>query len=102
MPHRSCFYTESLPGAISIARWFLSWWLLDIGTGAVLVAEDDRGNDPVPANASRNCQMGWCDLCDGTRHASDTPTAPPCTHHCHTAIEATAGGQPETEAGDEH
>ncbi len=81
---------------------WLDLWLLDIGVGAVVIAEDDIGGDPIPTDASISCQMGWCDLCDGTRHAGDTPTAPPCTHRCHTAIEATAGGQPGTGAGDEH
>ena len=73
---------------------WLDLWLLDVGVGAVVIAEDDITGDPIPTDASIACQMGWCDLCDGTRHAGDTPTAPPCTHRCHTAIDATAGGQP--------
>ena len=84
---------------------WLDWWLLDIGTGAVLVAEDDRDNDPVPANASRNCQMGWCDLCDGTRQAATPTTTRPCTHTCHRATTAVAAAatppQSGTESGDE-
>jgi len=67
---------------------WLDWWLLDIGTGAVLIAEDDRDNDPIPADTSRSCQMGWCDLCDGTRPVGKPPTAQACTHTCHAATTA--------------
>ena len=61
---------------------WLDLWLLDIGVGAVVIAEDDIAGDPIPTDASIACQMGWCDLCDGTRHAGDTPTAvhPPLPH----------------------
>ncbi len=81
---------------------WLDLWLLDIGTGAVVIAEDDSRNDPIPTDASIDCQMGWCDLCDGTRPAGDTPTPPACTHRCHTATAPAAGGQPGTEAADVH
>lgn len=65
---------------------WLDLWLLDLGTGAVVIAEDDSRNDPIPADASIDCRMGWCDLCKGTRHTTDTAQAPqPCTHGCHTA-----------------
>ena len=65
---------------------WLDLWLLDIGTGAVVIAEDDSRNDPVPAQASHPCQMGWCDLCDGTRRAGTPPADQDCIHTCHTAI----------------
>ena len=80
----------------------LGWWdlwLLDIGTGAVVLAEDDSANDPVPAQASHSCQMGWCDLCDGTRRAASPPTTLVCTHTCHVATPPVGGSQPETQAG---
>ncbi len=64
---------------------WLDLWLLDIGTGAVVIAEDDIGDDPVPTHASIDCQMGWCDLCDGTRSAGQAPVTQPCTHSCHGA-----------------
>ncbi len=67
----------------------LGWWdlwLLDIGTGAVVIADEDRVNDPVPAQASRSCQMGWCDRCDGTRRAGTPSAALACTHTCHTRV----------------
>jgi hypothetical protein len=81
---------------------WLDLWLLDIGTGAVVIAEDDSHNDPIPTNASNNCQMGWCDRCDGTRPAANANTGHPCGHRCHTATAATADGQPRTDADDEH
>jgi hypothetical protein len=63
---------------------WLDWWLLDIGIGAVVIADDDRTGDPIPADASHNCQMGWCDLCDGTRRLRGTPPCTgACTHACH-------------------
>ncbi len=80
---------------------WLDLWLLDIGTGAVVIVEDDIGNDPIPTDASIDCQMGWCDLCDGTYHTGDPDTAQPCTHRCHTAnatIPAEGGANPGTEA----
>lgn len=64
---------------------WLDWWMLDVGTGVVLLAEDDIRNDPIPADASRRCQMGWCDLCDGTRTTPGGQTPQPCTHPCHQA-----------------
>jgi hypothetical protein len=63
---------------------WLDLWMVDIGTGAVVIAEDDIGNDPIPTDASGRCQMGWCDLCDGTRKTQDGPTQR-CTHYCHSA-----------------
>jgi hypothetical protein len=78
------------------AGW-LDLWLLDLGTAVVIVAEDDRGNDPIPTDASVDCQMGWCDLCPGTRPVGDAPTAQPCTHTCHTATATAGGAQPGTE-----
>jgi hypothetical protein len=68
---------------------WLDLWLLDIGIGTVVIALDDIGNDPIPADASVDCRMGWCDLCRGTRHTADAAQAPqPCTHGCHTATPA--------------
>jgi hypothetical protein len=81
---------------------WLDLWLLDTGTGAVVIAEDDSRNDPVPTDASINCQMGWCDLCDGTRKTGHPPTTQACTHTCHPAIAAATDAQPETGADDEH
>jgi hypothetical protein len=75
---------------------WLDWWMLDIGTGAVLLAEDDIHNDPIPANASRRCQMGWCDLCDGTRTTLGDPVPQPCTHACHHTNGPSAGAPDAT------
>ncbi|MEJ3741777.1 hypothetical protein WEI85_00545 [Actinomycetes bacterium KLBMP 9797] len=66
-------------------RGWLDLWLLDIGTGAVVIAEDDIRNDPIPTDASVECQMGWCDLCTGTRGIPDPPDVGTCAHHCHSA-----------------
>jgi hypothetical protein len=79
-------------------RGWLELWLLDLGTSAVLIAEDDRGNDPVPVDASRSCQMGWCDRCDGTRQVEASPAPQVCTHTCHTASSVPQAGKA---AGDE-
>lgn len=62
---------------------WLELWLLDLGAAAVIIAEDDRG-DPIPPGASRDCAMGWCHRCDGTRAAQPTPAA--YRHTCHHLI----------------
>ncbi len=81
---------------------WLDLWLLDIGTGAVVIAEDDSRDDPIPTDASFNCQMGWCDLCDGTRRSGEAATPLACTHSCHTATTTAADGQSGAEADHEH
>ena len=83
---------------------WLDLWLLDIGTGAVVIAEDDIGNDPIPTDASIDCQMGWCDLCDGTRPTGEAARQR-CTHSCHTTNTPTdvpTAVQPGAEVGDGH
>jgi len=57
----------------------------------VVIAEDDIAGDPIPTDASIDCEMGWCDLCQGTRPASDAAPQP-CTHSCHTAAADTRTG----------
>lgn len=63
---------------------WLDLWLLDIGTGAVVIAEDDIGNDPIPTDASNECRMGWCDLCAATTTIPNPASVGACAHRCHT------------------
>jgi hypothetical protein len=59
-------------------------WLLDTGTGGVIVASDFTA-DPAPAGISKACWLGWCDHCGGSvrPRASGQPRTPcacPCRH----------------------
>jgi len=85
---------------------WLDLWLLDIGVGAVVIAEDDSHNDPIPTGASHDCVMGWCDQCTGTVPTRDGATPAVCAHTCHTTAPATttaiADVRPETEHADDH
>ncbi len=69
-------------------RWSDGWghlWLLDVGTGAVVIAEDYL-TAPVPAGATTACAMGWCHRCPGsTRPAPGETRRRPCGCPCHTA-----------------
>ena len=85
---------------------WLDLWLLDIGTGAVVIAEDDSHNDPIPAGASHDCVMGWCDLCTGTMPTGEGRTPRVCVHACHLRRPGTPartdGVQPGGQADDDH
>jgi hypothetical protein len=78
---------------------WLDLWLLDIGIGAVVIANDDRDNDPIPQDASRSCQMGWCDLCDGTQPAGRSPASRACAHGCHRDADHSANSTPDNACG---
>jgi len=70
-----------------VLRWSHGWghlWLLDIGTGAVVIA-DDYITAPIPAGATKACAMGWCHRCPGSiRPAPGQTHRPPCGCSCHT------------------
>lgn len=60
------------------------WWLLDTGTGAVVVCQDDITNDPAPAQSTKACVMGWCHHCPGSMapRPGEGEQRRPCEHNC--------------------
>jgi hypothetical protein len=61
---------------------WLRFWLLDIGTGAVYIAEDHTPLPPTPRPISRACFIDWCDTCPGTAPTNTgEPAICQCTHH---------------------
>jgi hypothetical protein len=67
-------------------RYHSSWsvmWLLDIGIGAVWVADDVTTTPPVPRPITRRCYLGACASCPGQGRATTDVTFRRCACPCH-------------------
>jgi hypothetical protein len=87
--HRDPDFWPLLSVAAVKIRWRDMWstmWLLDIGTGAVVVAIDETPAPAVPHPVSRRCFVGWCDVCPGNTASPTRSTA--CVCECHRPAEA--------------
>jgi hypothetical protein len=60
---------------------WLRLWLLDVGVGAVYIAEDHTPLPATPRPISRDCFLDWCDTCPATVTTTTGPGVCQCPHH---------------------